>query len=585
MVDLTLFFDLGVIVIAAALVASVARLLKQPLIPAYILTGIILVPLVNTILPGVVQLSAASLDLLQVLAEIGIAFLLFTVGLDFNFKRLRAVGGVATLGALAGFVLVFFIAYAAALALGFLSLQAAYFGLILSFSSTLVVVKLLADKKELETLQGRIIIGILLMQDILAVLALTILNTLNDFSVLSLLGTLQKGVILLILALLLGKFVFPRVFRFAARNQELLFVLSLAVCFLFALLFAWIGFSIAIGAFIGGIILANLPYNLEIGSKVKPLKDFFLVLFFVSIGAQFVGFSFTHTIGILLVLLFIVLVLKPVILMAMTGFFGYKKRVAGVVGVNLGQVSEFSIIIAMTGLTLGHITRDMYSMTIFLSLISIAATTYAIKYDRWVYDHILKHVPFFQHKRRELEDLEQLPAEAMQPRILLIGADRTGYGILETLEKLKKPYLVVDFNPDVVRKLRSKKVPCLYGDVSDNEVFDRISLQQVELIISTVPDTQENLHLIKRIQRAHAPSHLILTANTVQDALDLYEAGAHYVVIPHHLGGQHVSRVLEEHALDLDNLVSRKVQHMKELHLRMDAHSPPYGSLGSKETG
>src|SRR3989338_3851344 len=267
----SMFFDIGFIVIISTLFAYIARLLKQPLILAYVLAGILLGPYLGVI---------TDLNSIKSLSEIGIAFLLFIVGLEIDIKKLKDVGHVATVGGMLQMVIVFALAFAVTILIGMKSTEALYFGLIIAFSSTMVVVKLLSDKREVDTLHGRIIIGILLLQDIIAILVMSFLGQSSGILI-----SLIKGVAVFAVAFAAGKYVLPHMFRFAASSQELLFIASLGIAFLFSIVANYIGFSIAIGAFMAGIVLKS-PYNTEIVGKIKPLRDFFSVLFFVSLGMQ-----------------------------------------------------------------------------------------------------------------------------------------------------------------------------------------------------------------------------------------------------------------------------------------------------------
>jgi Kef-type K+ transport system membrane component KefB len=236
-----IFLDIGVIMFVAAIFALIARAIKQPLIPAYILAGLIIGPVLGLI---------TNTHVITTLSEMGITFLLFVVGLEIDLDRLKNVGLVSTLGGTIQVLSLFVIAFVAALIIGFISVEAIYVGLIIAFSSTMVVVKLLADKRELDTLHGRIMLGLLLMQDIIAILALSMLTTLNDFSGTIFILSLLKGASLFVVAWLASRYIFPKLFKFAAKSRELLFLLSIAITFAFSALFNYLNFSIAIGAFV-----------------------------------------------------------------------------------------------------------------------------------------------------------------------------------------------------------------------------------------------------------------------------------------------------------------------------------------------
>lgn len=339
-----IFFDIGMIIIIATVFALMARLIKQPLIPAYILTGLFIGPWMGWI---------TEKSTIITLSEIGIAFLLFIVGLEIDLRKLKNIGLVGTLGGTIQILALFSVGFILASLLGFLPLEAVYLGMVIAFSSTMVVLKLLSDKRELDTLHGRIIIGILLMQDVFAIFALSILGSLNQMSVWSLFLSLLKAGVVVGIAFLASKFVFPKIFTFAAKSQEMLLLIALFVCFLFSILFNYIGFSIIIGAFIAGVTLANLPYNIEIISRVKSLRDFFSTIFFVSLGMDLAVGSVSKIMVPLFLILLATVFLKPIITMFVTSYFGFKKRTSFYTGMSLGQVSEFSLIIVSQGLVLG----------------------------------------------------------------------------------------------------------------------------------------------------------------------------------------------------------------------------------------
>ena len=273
--DLVILFEIGVLIIIATLLAFLIKKLKQPIIPAYIIAGIIIGPLVL----GLVK----NQDLINSLSEIGVAFLIFTAGLEINFKKLKEVGSTIAISGILQVVITFAITFGICLLFGLQNQAAIYVGLIVAFSSTMIVVKILADKRELNSLHGRIIIGILLMQDIIAIIALMVLS--SNFTILSLAIVLAKGVILGVLAFLLAKAINP-IIRASADSQELLLLVSISFLFLFVIGVSIGGFSLVIGAFFAGVALANSDYKTEIEGKITPLREFFAVIFFVSLGMQ-----------------------------------------------------------------------------------------------------------------------------------------------------------------------------------------------------------------------------------------------------------------------------------------------------------
>jgi len=588
-----IFYDIGLIIIIAAIAGYISIRAKQPLIPAYILVGIIIGPILGLITnPQVVVM----------ISEIGIAFLLFMIGLEIDFKRLQNVALVASVGGILQVVLTFGLGFLVAAAFPIPKLEAIYIGLILAFSSTLVVVKILADKRELETLHARIIVGILLMQDVVAIFALSILSTAH-FSPIFLLISILKGAFLIGFMLLISAYLLPKVFKHAAQSREVMLLMSLTTMFFFSVFANKIGFvmlyilevlnlkqfltpaiieqfqpgfSLAIGAFVGGVSIANLPYKFEIQGKTRSLRDFFATIFFVSLGMQLVRGDISTIINPLIVFALFVILAKPLIIMLITSFFGYKKRPSFLTAISLSQVSEFSLIIVAQGLLLGHVSSQVFSMTILLTIITITTTSYFMNYEDWIYKKMSNILSIFERKiTYHGHNLEQYEKDT-EYDVMLCGYNRIGYSIFRTLQKSGRKLMVVDYNPEIIRNLIHKKVPCMYGDVGDVEVLDRLNLKSTKMIISTVPELQDNLTILKKTKETNKQAIIYVTASQIDEALKLYDAGADYVILAHFLGGEHASTLIESLTDDTNKILKNKIDHIQELKTRKEAgHEHP----------
>lgn len=577
-----IFFELGVLMILAAILALLVRLLKQPLIPAYILAGFILA------MTGVVK----DPELVTSISELGVAFLLFIVGLEIDLKKLKPVLGVATVGTFIQFFITAGIAFGLSSIFGLDTLTSLYMGLVVGFSSTMVVIKLLSDKKQLDTLHGRIIVGVLLMQDFIAVIALSLLTGLDNLSGYVLLVSLLQGLVLFFVVIILTLYVFPKVFKFAAASQELLFLSAIAVCFLFSILFNQIGnflvfimtsfvevplnviqmlsngFSIAIGAFVAGLSLANLPYGVEIEAKIKPLKDFFSILFFISLGMGLELSGLGRFIPLFFLFLVLVIIIKPLLIILSCSLFGYKKKPSFLSGLYLGQTSEFGLIIAALGLSLGHIDSAAYSFAILLAVFTIGFTSYFDKFE-FIYTKFHHVFTFIDKLPSTRTDVDYVPMKKLNTEAILIGYDRIGYSILNKLKEMKKNFMVVDYNPEVIKTLAENKIHCIYGDYGDKEVLEKLDFESANYAISTPPDFQSNLHFVKYAKARNPDIVVFTTADRPDDALKLYDHGADYVILPHFIGGEHLSFIMDETSdLSPSRIITRKLRHVKELHHR-----------------
>jgi len=551
-----IIFDLAVILILSAIFALIARTLRQPLIPAYVLTGLVLGPLVF----GVVK----NVDLINAFSEIGIAFLLFTAGLEISFRKIReanlkkiALIGVLQVGVIFGITLLL------ANFLELTTLQAAYVGIILAFGSTMVDIKLLADRNELVTLHGRLILGILLLQDLVAIIAIVVFTG-NGFAAATLGIAFMKLGLILLAAVVLQKFVLKRLFRFAAESNEFLFLCSLAVLFFFIILAYISDISIVIGAFIAGISLANSPFKLELESRISPLRDFFAILFFVALGMQLVLTGIGDRLLLLGALLLGAFLIKPVITLILLRITGYQPRTSFLTAISLAQLSEFSLIIGMIGVMAGVLDVSFFSTVILATIITMSITPYLIKYKGGLYR-------FFRYPIRSLGFLPTMEILEYQDKknkkILLVGSHRMGGALMEELLEKKDDLLIIDYNPEVIGVLMKKKVSCVYGDVCSPEMLDKIDLKKLKLVISTVPDFEQTMFLLRKIKKIAPKAKIVVTGSRISETLKLYRAGADYVVTPKILAGSEVGKILHNYKpSDLKRAKDKHMAHLKEIH-------------------
>lgn len=552
---------LSLIIIISAALSIIARIIKQPPIIAYLITGIIVGPMfLNFIGP-----LSPSTELIQVFAHLGVAFLLFIVGFNLDFRVLKEVGGVAVFGGLTQIIVTGFLGYFIATSLGFTSIISIYISAALVFSSTVVVVKILADKKEIDTLHGRISIGILMVQDFVAAIMLMVVPLINNTGAFTAIINSFALITALILGIfLISHFVFNRVLSYLARNQEILFLFGIAWALFLATLFDRLGFSLEIGALIAGMSLAPTKYTLELGGKIKPLRDFFVVLFFVFFGSQLSGGITPILIQQAVILSIFVIIGKPLIIMTILKTFGYQKKTNFFVGASLGQISEFSLILMLLGFSLGHLPKEIMTLSILIAIITIGLSSYGIFYTKAIFNKISGALFVFDSKKK----YKKTENKHKTYDIVLFGYHRIGNKLLKTFRKMKKSFVVIDFNPKVIRSLEKKGINCIYGDASDRELLQEIGLEKAKLVISTIPDLESNRTIKETLEKLNSKATFIATAEQPRTALELYKKGIDYVIIPHYLGGDYASHLISRFKTNKKEYKKTGLAHYRQLERR-----------------
>jgi len=545
----TLLLEIGVIIGIAAIISLLGRLIKQPPIIAYLLTGVIVGPLVLNLI--------SSTEQLQSLASIGIALLLFIIGISLDFRILRHVGGTAIIGGISTVAIVSSIIFFIAQSLGFSSISSLYIALAFSFSSAVVVVKILSDKKEMETLHGQIALGILIVESFIAALALMIIPVITSGGALVISLQIAKFVGLIAAVIIFGKYILSGILSIAAKNQEVLFLVSIAWALVVGVTFDLFNLSTEIGALIAGMVIASSKYSLEIKSKVKGIRDFFVILFFVFFGSQLSGPISADLLKQAVIFSLFVLIGKPIVVMALTRSFGFKKRTNFMIGTSLTQVSEFSLIVILLGYSLGHIPISIFSLTVLVTLITVSLSSYAIYFSMPIYESVSRFLGLFDGKRREFGNINKHE----KYDIILLGYSRLGFNLLKAFNLAKKKYLIVDYNPITIMNLSKKRINCVYGDVNDTEFLKSIKLSSAKMIISTIHEYSTNLNIMKLIDKKECI--FIATSNQIHNTIDLYKNGADYVIMPHYLGGDFIANMLVR-----DNFNKKTLQEEGKLHIR-----------------
>lgn len=529
----SIFYQLSLVMVLAAGVSLLLRWFKQPLIVGYILTGILAGPTLLNIIHNH--------EAFESFSQIGITLLLFVIGLGLNMSIVKDAGKpiFATVGAVFGGVSI--LGFGLSWLLGFTLQESLVMACALLFSSTIIVVKSLSDKKEQSRLYGQIAIGVLLVEDLVATIALLVVSTSADGGSSSSFGELAiRGAVLASALALLGGWVLPKLSRLFASSQELLYVFALAWAFGVASAFHMSGFSIEVGALFAGVALAHLPYVQAIASKLKPLRDFFIVLFFIGLGEELGLDNLSSALVPALIFSAVILVSKPLLIMASLGWLGYTKQTSFKTAVHLSQISEFSIVLIVLAVSTGIASQNMIAITTLTALITIAVSAYLMKYDDRLYKRFAGPLGVFERKKtkKEIKSLGHYP-------LMLLGYNEGSNSFVKTFRAMKKRYIVIDYDPDVIESLERQHIHHLYGDVTDTELLEEIDVHKSELIISTITSATTNRLLVDYIMKANPKAVFICHANTFDEAEHLYKSGASYVLMPHHIGDEHINQFIK----------------------------------------
>jgi Kef-type K+ transport system membrane component KefB len=569
-----LLSSIGICVGAAALLALVGWRLRQPLILAYLVTGVVIGP--------------HGLDFvkdqnsIQTVAEIGLILLLFIIGLEIDLKKLASAGAPVLLtGALQ-------VPICIALGWGFFYLigvrntqgdySLLYLAACMSLSSTLVVVKLLYDKFELDTLPGRITLGVLVIQDLWAVGMLAVQPNLANPNLLPLAFSLWKGALLVVGGLAISKYILPHLFRAVAKAPELVLVSALAWCFFLAGAAYAIGLSREMGALIAGVSLSTFPYNLDVMAKAVSIRDFFVTLFFVALGMQITVPSL-HVVEIALAASAFVMVSRLAVVPILYGLrLGHRASI--IPAINLAQVSEFSIVIASLGLTQAkpQIGADIVTIVIMTFAITSVISTYMINSSHAVQKVISRLLKAL--RIADLDSASDVPerSEARHETVVFLGFFRDASSIFYEFEHgvdvasakdFLRKILVIDFNPSVMRELRNRSISCIYGDVAHADTLRHAGIEQAELVVSSITDDilrgTNNLRMLRNIRAACPKARVMLTTEHIPQALTFYEAGADFVYLPRLHSAPQIARILKQGLEEgFDKIRAEEIEHLSQ---------------------
>lgn len=549
-----IFVEISALIALCAGISMVMRLMRQPLIIGYIITGL----LVGPSLLGLVK----SPETIEVLGNFGVALLLFIVGLGLNPRVIKEVGKVAVLTGVGQVLFTTLFGYWIATSLGYSQTTAIFIAVGLAFSSTIIILKLLSDKKEQNQLYGKISIGFLLVQDIIATFALVVVSATGNgsFSYDDFLPLLGKGAALFTGVFFVAHFVIKPMTNFLSKSQELLFLFALAWGFGVATIFYELGFSVEVGALLAGAALATMPYAQEIGSRLRPLRDFFVIVFFIALGTKLNVSAVQDVLGHALIFSGLVLFGNPLIVTTIMGLLGYTKKTSFKTSLAVAQISEFSLIFILLGARNGQISEETVSLLMVIAIITIAVSSYMIIYADSIYKVLERYLRLFERKKVRKEHEHRTTFDA-----IIFGFRKGGSEYAGVFKQLKKKFTVIDYDPDAIDDLEKQNVPYIYGDATDLEMLEEIDLTKVKFVVSVMTDHNTNIFILHHLTQHNPDCVVIVHADSVQQAVELYGLGASFVVLPHYIGNEKVSGFIKRNGFKKTEFNKYKENHLNYL--------------------
>lgn len=524
------FSEFALLLLMSAAAGAISLWLRQPVLIAYIVIGIVAGPAVL----GVVTAH----DQIDLLAQVGVAMLLFVVGLKLDLQHIRHIGPVALATGLGQLAFTIIIGFLLILAMGKDWVEALYVAVALTFSSTIIIVKLLSDKREIDSLHGRIAVGFLIVQDLAVVVAMMVMSALRgdsgEAALLPLLGSLGLRIGVAVVGMyLLMRYILPRIVDRMAQSQELLLIFAIAWGTGLAALGEWAGFSKEAGAFLAGFSLASTHYRDAINARLTGIRDFLLLFFFIDLGSKLdfstLGGEVWPAIGLSL----FVLIGNPLIVLAIMGYMGYRKRTGFLCGLTVAQISEFSIIFVAMGITLGHIDNSALGLTTLVGLITIALSTYMILYSHPLYEKLAPWLGAFERKRpfREMAVAKERH-DLREADVIVFGLGRYGSRLALGLKEAELKVLGVEFDPEVARDMRRQGLPVRYGDGVASEFLESLPLKDTRWVVSTLPDMASNRDLLRGLRDLNFTGEVAIVAREELDGVALKKLGAPTILYP-----------------------------------------------------
>ncbi len=535
------YSELALLLLMSAAAGALAIRLRQPVLIAYIAVGIL-------VGPAALGLVSAH-DQIDLLAQFGVTLLLFLVGLKLDLRNVRQIGPVALATGLGQLAFTIAVGFLLLLFLGKGQLEALYVAVALTFSSTIIIVKLLSDKRELDSLHGRIAVGFLIVQDLAVVVAMMAMSSLaagqGEGAPAIVLSLLVRTLVAAALLYTLMRYVLPRALSLMARSQELLLIFAIAWGTSLAALGEWAGFSKEAGAFLAGFSLASTTYRDAVSARLTGIRDFLLLFFFIDLGARLDFSTLQGELWPAIVLSLFVLVGNPLIVMAIMGYMGYRKRTGFFAGLTVAQISEFSIVFVAMGISLGHVGVPALGLTTLVGITTITLSTYMILYSHPLFERLAPLLRVFERRIpfRELA-MEEAGGETARVDALVFGLGRYGARLALGLKDAGFSVIGVDLDPEVPSALRAKGLPVRFGDSTEPELLHSLPLSHAAWVVSTLPDLESNGALFRALREEGFTGDLAIVARDESDGLALKQMGVPTVIYPTHNAVDYVVEAL-----------------------------------------
>jgi len=543
-----LLYDIGIAVIASTVIGFLTHKLKQPIILGYLVTGAIIGPQIGL---GLVT----DAESIEIISEIGLILLLFIIGLEMNPQKLLSSGRQLIVTGIGQFVL------CVLLGIGFFSLfhygfqgenlEGLYLALLCALSSTAIVVKILYDKFESDTLHGRITLGILIIQDVWAILLLAMQPNLANPYLPAIAVAIIKTIFLVVAGLLFSRYVLKYIFESIVNAPEMVVLMSIGWCSFVAFSAGYLGLSKEMGALVAGIAVSSYPYSIHVTAKTLPLRDFFLTLFFISLGMKMVEPT-AEIIMMASVLVGFIFLSRFATVYPLLAVTGGGRRTSFITSLNLAQISEFSLVIAALGIGYGHVREELVALLIYAMAFSSIISSYAIKYNHQVFT-------FYDRAARALglrpsQEAEDASDGSIGHPIVILGFHRAARALVNRIKEhnpsMLQKILVIDFNTEILKEVNKEGMTGIFGDISSYDTLHHAHVDKAAMIVSTLPDLllkgTSNKQIVKLCRMLTTTAVIVATADTTAQADELRSAGATEIIFPYEMVGEYILHQIEK---------------------------------------